>query len=101
MGKLVAYLDESRHLLAALVSDHLPQVHYRPPDGTYLAWLDCTGMNLSDSPGALVTDRGQVTVVDGPAFGNGGAGSFRLNFATPHPILTTMVERIADVLTPG
>jgi cystathionine beta-lyase len=101
LDDVVAYLDDSRRILAALVSDQLPQVHYRPPDGTYLAWLDCTAMNLPDSPGALVTDRGHVTVVDGPAFGNGGAGSFRLNFATPHPILTTVVERIADVLTPG
>jgi cysteine-S-conjugate beta-lyase len=95
----VAYLDDSRRLLAELVSRYLPQVRYRPPDGTYLAWLDCTGMDLEDSPGALVNDRAHVTVVDGPAFGAGGAGSFRLNFATPQPILTTIVERIAAVLT--
>jgi bifunctional pyridoxal-dependent enzyme with beta-cystathionase and maltose regulon repressor activities len=37
-------------------------------------------------------------VVDGPAFGGGGAGSFRLNFATPQPILAEMVERIAAAL---
>jgi cystathionine beta-lyase len=101
LDDVVAYLDDSRHLLASLVSHHLPQVRYRPPDGTYLAWLDCTDMNLPDSPGALVTDRAHVTVVDGPAFGNGGAGSFRFNFATPQPILTTMVEHIAGVLTPA
>jgi bifunctional pyridoxal-dependent enzyme with beta-cystathionase and maltose regulon repressor activities len=41
-----------------------------------------------------------VTVVDGPAFGDAGAGSFRFNFATPQPILVTMVEQIASVLTP-
>ena len=46
----------------------------------------------------LVTDRARVTVVDGPAFGAGGAGAFRFNFATPHPILTEMVERIAAAL---
>jgi cystathionine beta-lyase len=56
-------------------------------------------MDLTDSPGALVTDRAHVTVVDGPDFGEGGAGSFRLNFATPQPILTMIVERIAAVLT--
>ncbi len=98
LDDVVAYLDDSRHLLASLLSHHLPQVHYRPPDGTYLAWLDCADMNLPDSPGALVTDRAHITVVDGPAFGNGGAGSFRFNFATPQPILTTMVEHIAGVL---
>lgn len=55
-------------------------------------------MDLPDSPGALVTDRAHITVVDGPAFGAGGAGAFRLNFATPQPILTEMVEHIAAIL---
>ena len=64
---------------------------------TYLAWLDCTAMDLPATPGELINDA-HVTVVDGPAFGDGGAGSFRLNFATPHAILAEMVERIAAAL---
>jgi cysteine-S-conjugate beta-lyase len=101
LDEVVAYLDDSRRLLADLLARHLPQVRYRPPDGTYLAWLDCAGLDLPDSPGALVTERAHITVVDGPAFGLGGAGSFRLNFATPQPILTEMVERLAAALDPA
>jgi cystathionine beta-lyase len=98
LDEAVAYLDDSRNLLARLLGRHLPQVRYRPPDGTYLAWLDCSAMDLPGSPGELVTGQAGVTVVDGPAFGDGGAGSFRLNFATPQPILTQMVEHIAAAL---
>jgi cystathionine beta-lyase len=76
-------------------------VRYRPPDGTYLAWLDCAAMDLPSSPGALVTDQAHLTVVDGPAFGAGGAGAFRFNFATPQPILTEMVELMAGALDPA
>jgi cystathionine beta-lyase len=101
LDEVVAYLDDSRHLLADLLTRHLPQVRYRPPDGTYLAWLDCTGLDLPDSPGALVTARAHITVVDGPAFGAGGAGAFRFNFATPQPILTEMVEHLAAALDPA
>jgi cystathionine beta-lyase len=99
LDEVVAYLDGSRELLGGLLTRYLPQVRYRPPDGTYLAWLDCTAMDLPDSPGALVTDRAHVTVVDGSAFGLGGDGAFRLNFATPQPVLTEMVERIAATLS--
>jgi cysteine-S-conjugate beta-lyase len=99
LGEALAYLDESRKLLADLLGRHLPQVRYRPPDGTYLAWLDCTAMDLDGSPGELITERGHVTVVDGPAFGDGGAGSFRFNFATPQPVIVEMIERIASVLS--
>lgn len=101
LDEVVAYLDDSRALLAGLLDRHLPQVRYRPPDGTYLAWLDCAAMGLPDSPGALVTDRAQVTVVDGPAFGPGGEGAFRLNFATPQPVLAEMMDRIAAALSAG
>ena len=98
LDEVVGYLDDSRRLLADLLGRHLPQVRYRPPDGTYLAWLDCTALDLPGSPGEIVTERARVTVVDGPAFGEGGAGSFRFNFATPQPILAEMVQRIAAVL---
>ena len=49
----------------------------------------------------LIADRGHVTVVDGPAFGDGGAGAFRFNFATPQPVLTEMVEHMAAALNSG
>jgi cysteine-S-conjugate beta-lyase len=98
LSEALGYLDDSRRVLGDLLARHLPQLRYRPPDGTYLAWLDCTGMDLPGSPGELVVEGAHVTVVDGPAFGAGGAGAFRLNFATPQPILTEMVERIAAAL---
>ncbi len=101
LDEVLGYLDDSRRLLAELVRRELPGVRYRPPDGTYLAWLDCTALDLPQSPGELITDRARITVVDGPAFGTGGAGAFRFNFATPQPILSEMVGQIAAVLTRG
>jgi cystathionine beta-lyase len=101
LAEVVAYLDDSRRLLRDLLGAHLPGVRYRPPEATYLAWLDCTAMDLPGSPGALAADRAQIAVVDGPAFGLGGAGSVRFNFATPQPVLAEMAERLARALTSG
>jgi cystathionine beta-lyase len=95
LDDVVAYLDGNRRLLADLLDKHLPQVRYRPPDGTYLAWLDCRELDLPQSPGEFMTEQAKVVVVDGPDFGDGGPGSLRFNFATPRPILTEMVERMA------
>jgi cystathionine beta-lyase len=99
LDEVLAYLDENRRLLGDLLRRHLPQVRYRPPDGTYLAWVNCSAMSLPGSPGALITEQAHVTVVDGPAFGDGGPGAFRFNFATPQALLAEMVERAAAVLT--
>jgi len=92
---VLTYLDGNRRFLAELLAEHLPQVRWTPPEGTYLAWLDCRGLGLEGSAGAFFLDRAGVAMVDGPECGAPGAGYVRLNFATPRPVLATIVERMA------
>ena len=93
-----AGLDANRRLLAELVREHLPQVGYRVPAATYLAWLDCRPLGLGDDPAAVFLDRGRVAVNPGSTFGPGGAGHVRLNFATSPAIITEGVKRMAACL---
>jgi cysteine-S-conjugate beta-lyase len=99
LAEVVGYLDGNRALLADLLTEHLPAVRYRPPEGTYLAWLDCRPLGLGDHPGEFFLDRAQVLVNDGPAFGEAGRGHVRLNFATPRPILTQIVTQLAAAVS--
>lgn len=92
---LLAGLDENRRLLAALLAEHLPQVRYRPPSATYLAWLDCRELGLGDDAAAVFLERGRVALLAGPPFGLGGAGHVRLNLATSKRIITDAVRRMA------
>ena len=105
----VAYLDGSRALLARLLAEHLPEIGYRPPEGTYLAWLDCrtlfadpalpTGAGTGDaSPAEFFLAKARVLLTDGAACGVAGRGHVRLNFATPRPILAEIVRRLADAV---
>lgn len=95
LDDVLTYLDGNRSLLADLLAEHLPEVAFTPPEGTYLAWLDCRRLGLPTSAGAFFLERAGVALVDGPECGAPGAGHVRLNFATPRPVLTTMVERLA------
>ena len=45
------------------------EVRYTPPEGTYLAWLDCRRLGLEGSAGAFFLDRAGVALVDGPECG--------------------------------
>ena len=85
-------------LLGDLLAEHLPGIRYRPPEGTYLAWLDCRELGLGDSPGEFFLDKGAVLVNDGPAFGAAGKGHVRLNFATPWPILAEVVRQMGQAV---
>ncbi len=102
LDDVVAYLDGSRAFLAGLLAEYLPEVGYRPPDGTYLAWLDCrtlfagSALPSGMSPAEFFLAKARVLLTDGANCGVAGRGHVRLNFATPRPILAEIVRRLAD-----
>jgi cystathionine beta-lyase len=95
LDRLLAALDANRTALGGLLEAALPGVRYRPPDGTYLAWLDCRELGLGEDPAAAFLERGRVALSAGPDFGSGGGGHARLNFATSPEILAEAVARMA------
>ena len=95
---VLSHLDGNRHTLAALLAEHLPEVRFVVPEGTYLAWLDLRALGLGDHPGEVLLERTGVALVDGPQCGAPGRGHARLNFATPRPVLELVVRRMADAV---
>ena len=89
------YLHGNRDLLGRLLRQHLPQVGYLPPQGTYLAWLDCRALALDMPPHAFFRRHAHVALTDGGECGHGGEGHVRLNFAMPRPLLVQTIERMA------
>jgi cystathionine beta-lyase len=98
LDDLLGGLDANRRLLGDLLAEHLPSVGYRPPQGTYLAWLDCRALELADDPARVFLERGRVALNSGPSFGTGGAGHVRLNLATSPEILTDAVLRMVSAV---
>jgi cystathionine beta-lyase len=112
LDTLLAALDRKRTLLSELLAEHLPQVRWRQPEGTYLAWIDCRALAFPeiapcdsfavatdlDGPARLFADAAGVAVNSGHIFGRGGAGFIRLNFATSAEILTTAVSRMGTAV---
>ena len=92
---LVAYLDGNRRLLEQLLEAELPEVAYRAPEGTYLAWLDCRGLGVDD-PADLFLRSAGVAVSDGPPFGLGWEQHVRLNFATSSALLGQIVTALGS-----
>jgi cystathionine beta-lyase len=115
LDALLVGLDANRRLLADLLAEHLPEIGYEPPQGTYLAWLDCRRLGLDDAgaesappetgstitmagPAAVFLERGRVALSPGETFGTGGAGFVRLNLATSPTVITEAVRRMAAAL---
>ncbi len=115
LDALLIALDANRALLGELVAEHLPEVRLHVPQGTYLAWLDCRALGfdgpsassepfvVSDlaGPAQMFLDRARVALSSGHAFGRGGEGFVRLNFATSRSILTEAVTRMGAAVRAG
>ena len=93
---VVEYLDGNRAVLGGLLGEHLPEVGYSMPEGTYIAWLDFRSLGLKESPADFFLREAGVALTDGLACGEAGAGYARFVFATPRPILEEAVRRLAD-----
>jgi cystathionine beta-lyase len=99
LERVVGYLRSNRDTLVDLVAEHLPDVSFRAPAATYLAWLDLRDTCLGSTVTAdLLRERGRIAVTDGAACGTVGRGFVRLNFATPRSVLEEDVRRIALAL---
>jgi len=94
----VAYYDRNRRVLGERLAELLPEVGYRMPEGTYIAWLDVRGLGLGDDPATRLRDRAGIALTDGRACGEVGAGHVRMILATPTPIVELLVERIAEAV---
>ena len=95
LDELLAVLDRNRSLLADLLAQRLPEIRYRAPEGTYLAWLDCRALELPEEPAQVFLKRGRVALSPGPNYGPQGRGHVRLTMATSAGILREIVDRMS------
>jgi cystathionine beta-lyase len=99
LQSLLAYVLDNYEFLVRFFAQRLPAVRVMPLEGTYLAWLDCRGLGLSDEQlKERIAQRAGVWLDDGPLFGTGGQGFQRLNLACPRATLREALERIAGAL---
>jgi cysteine-S-conjugate beta-lyase len=101
LDALLAHLDRNRALLADLLAAHLPALGYRPPEASYLAWLDCSALGLGDDPAERFRTAGGVALQRGLDFGREGAGFARLNMGTTRELLAEAVARMAAAVRTG
>ncbi len=95
LDEVIDYLDGNRRLLADLLAEHLPDVNYVMPEGTYLAWLDFGPTGIGAEVDTFFREHAQVAVTNGRACGEAGTGQVRFNLAMTRPMLRESIERMA------
>ena len=94
LRELLDYLAANRDYAADYIARHLPGMRATVPEATYLLWLDCRQITMTDSPHRFFLENAGVALNDGITFGPGGQGFVRLNFGCPRATLHEGLERM-------
>lgn len=83
-----AYMRENLNFVRQYLAENLPQVKLVEPEGTYFAWLDCTGLGLTEEQlNRAIVQRGKLWLDAGGIFGQEAALLQRVVLACPRSTL--------------
>lgn len=88
-----AYLQDNRDYLAEAIRTRFPAIRMNLPQSTYLAWLDCTALDLQ-YPQQFFLSEAKVALSEGSEFGDDCGQFVRLNFGCPRPMLEEALARM-------
>lgn len=89
------YLRGNLDYLREFLQKKLPQIHLVEPEGTYLAWLDCSGLGLCRRElDELVTQGAGLWLDSGHIFGGGADQYQRMVLACPRSTLAQALEQL-------
>lgn len=89
------YVMENVRFVDEYLQMHLPKIKVYPPQASFLIWLDCRELGLSQPElVSLFQDKAGLLLNDGSMFGPGGEGYMRMNIGCPRAILTSALESL-------
>ena len=99
LDALMAYLEASRRAVSDFIHEEIPEIRLIQPEGTYLLWLDCRSLGLTDEMlKHFFVHKAKVGCNPGIVFGEGGSGFMRLNIGTPKSRVMEALRRIAEAV---
>lgn len=99
LNAMLNYVYENYLLVKNTLAKEVPQIQVIQPEGTYLLWLDCSGLNMSDEElKAFFVKKARVAMNPGSMFGTGGSGFQRINVACPRSVIREALQRIVAAI---
>lgn len=92
---LIAYLRENRDVLAEFVRGEMPSLTIHEHAATYLYWIDCSALDVSN-PCQFFAKEGGIFLTDGGPFGDG--RHVRFNFGCPRDHMLKGLEAMKKAM---
>lgn len=99
LAECKAYMRENLNYVRNFLAARLPKIKLVEPEGTYLAWLDCTGLGLTKAQlDDLVINKANLWLDTGSIFGACAEQFQRIVLACPRATLEKAMEQLANAV---
>ena len=99
LDQLLIHLQSNVTKLKQLCDKFPDKITMTIPEGTYLAWLNCRQMNLTNKElASFFIDKAKLGLGNGFLFGKSGSGFMRLNFAVTQQVMNEALDRLENAL---
>ncbi|WP_350281937.1 PatB family C-S lyase [Nitrosomonas sp.] len=95
LDALMTYLADTREMVRQYLAEYLPEIQLVPSQGTYLLWLDCRKLDMSDDElkRFLIFEAG-IGMNPGISYGREGSGFMRMNIGAPRHRIRQALDSI-------
>lgn len=95
LEQLLPYLSANFDFVADYCRERIPKIKTYAPDATYLMWLDCRELGLSnDALHDFMIKKAKLGLNDGRSFDRSLEGYMRLNAACPRSVLEKAMRQL-------
>lgn len=96
---LISYLTKTRDFVANYLLKQLPKIKLISPEGTYLLWLDCRELGMTDAElKKFFVHQAGLGLSPGNLFGDAGSGFMRMNIAAPKQVIENALDQVKAAL---
>ncbi len=97
LDEMNAYVEANHEYFVNYIEENIPKLKTYKPEGTYLIWVDFTGVEIKEGTAKEFLDKNcKILVNDGEFFGEAGKGYVRFNMACPRKYVEKALGILKD-----
>jgi len=99
LSEMIEYVQGNIDYVNNFLKGQIPQIKAILPEASFLVWLDCRELNLSQAELVkFFVEEANLALNDGAIFGPGGEGFMRLNVGTSRTVLEKALNNLQKAI---
>ncbi len=97
--RMLSYVEDNIRFVEDYCREYMPQIRPVRPEASFLVWLDCRKLGLSQQELVdLFVRKAKLALNDGTMFGDEGFGHMRFNVGFPRVMIKEALDKLRDAL---